>query len=295
MDTSNFFIQTRRREMIQDDPADSSSSTPNKRISNRPSPTRWSVRNANDAGTIRGISSSSDSSNNNSCKIKVSIEFLRRDENVPREDQQFPRQAMPKEVPLTAYRNTTSVSCDKLTSLQRMATIIIRGRSWSSRCFRQRTYWRWLQRRGNVLDSQTPTPQDIQLGRWLPMKKEITSLVLMTSSCTHMTSPDDMWQSTLRHQKVCNFYFQRPQHLVMESCFGMVLLPNYSEQPLRMLWMLQASWEDEALTATSTFSMIYIIYGFLSRKPTKLLSLYYLRHLSWVLYMKQSARTQEKN
>ena len=36
------------------------------------------------------------------------------DLNVPREDQQFSRQAMPKEVPLTAYRNTTSVSCDIL-------------------------------------------------------------------------------------------------------------------------------------------------------------------------------------
>ena len=34
--------------------------------------------------------------------------------NVPREDQQFPRQVMQKEVPLTAYRNTTSVSCDIL-------------------------------------------------------------------------------------------------------------------------------------------------------------------------------------
>ena len=32
------------------------------------------------------------------------------DLNVPREDQQFPRQAMPKEVPLTSYMNTTSSS-----------------------------------------------------------------------------------------------------------------------------------------------------------------------------------------
>ena len=36
------------------------------------------------------------------------------DLNVPGEDQQFPRQAMPNEVPLTAHRNASSVSCDIL-------------------------------------------------------------------------------------------------------------------------------------------------------------------------------------
>ena len=33
------------------------------------------------------------------------------EENVQGEDQRFHRQAMPKEVPLTSYRNTTSISC----------------------------------------------------------------------------------------------------------------------------------------------------------------------------------------
>ena len=36
------------------------------------------------------------------------------EENVQEEDQRFYRQAMPKEVPLTSYRNSTSVSCDIL-------------------------------------------------------------------------------------------------------------------------------------------------------------------------------------
>ena len=139
--------------------------------------------------------------------------------NVPREDQQFPRQAMPKEVPLTSYRNTTSVSCDLLKANKLTENGHDKGADPLGTSDR-RPPDDGHEEKGNVHDSQTPTPPDAQLGKWSSMKKEIMSSVLMTNSYLHMTLQGYMWPSTLRDPRTCNFYFQRPQLMVMESCFG---------------------------------------------------------------------------
>ena len=118
MDTSSFSIQTRSRRMIQDDPAETSSLMTNasqtdhcrhggqfvmpmtpERLEEMVFPHIAAVATAARSRSPVNFFDASQGSD---------------DLNVPGEDQQFPRQAMPNEVPLTAHRNASSVSCDIL-------------------------------------------------------------------------------------------------------------------------------------------------------------------------------------
>ena len=116
MDTSNFFIHTRSRGIIQDDPADSSSSTPNASQTDHRRhdghfvmPTTPKQLEELVLARIAAVTTAA-------ARSRSPINFFDasqgNEENVKGEDQRFHRQAMPKEVPLTSYRNTTSVSCE---------------------------------------------------------------------------------------------------------------------------------------------------------------------------------------
>ena len=114
MDTSSFSIQTRSRGIIQDDPADSSFSTPNasQRDHSRHDgqfvmPT--TPKQLEEIVLVR-IAAITTAARSRSPLNFFDASQGSDDLNVPREDQQFPRQAMPKEVPLTSYMNTTTSS-----------------------------------------------------------------------------------------------------------------------------------------------------------------------------------------
>ena len=104
--------------MIQDDPADSSSSMPTASQNDHRRhdeqfvmPTTPKQLEETVLARIAAVATAAarSCSPTNSFDASQSIE-----ENVHRDDHIFHRQAMPKEVPLTSYRNTTSVSCDIL-------------------------------------------------------------------------------------------------------------------------------------------------------------------------------------
>ena len=117
MDTSNFPIQTRSRGRIQEDLADSSSSTPNaSQTDHRRHGGQFVMPTMPEQ--LEDIVLARIAAITTAARSRSPLNFFDTSqgsvENIPREDQQFPRQAMSKKVPLTAYRNTTSVFCDTL-------------------------------------------------------------------------------------------------------------------------------------------------------------------------------------
>ena len=118
MDTSNFCIQTRSRGIIQDDRADPSSSTPNAYQTDHRRHDGQFVKPTTpeqlEEIVLTRIAAVAPAARSRSPVNFFDTSHGSDDLNVPREDQQFHRQVMPKEVPLTAYRNTTLVSCDIL-------------------------------------------------------------------------------------------------------------------------------------------------------------------------------------
>ena len=118
MDPLSFSIQTLSRGMIQDDRADSSSSTPSASQNDHRRhdgqfvmPTTLEQLKEIVLARIAAVTTTAARlrSPTNFFDASQSIE-----ENIHRDNNIFHRQAMPKEVPFTSYRNTTSVSCDIL-------------------------------------------------------------------------------------------------------------------------------------------------------------------------------------
>ena len=116
MDTSNFCIQIRSRGIIQDDPAESSSSTPNASQTDHRRHDRHFVMPTTPKQLEELVLARIAAVTTAAARSRTPINFFDasqgNEENVKGEDQRFHRQAMPKEVPLTSYRNTTSVSCE---------------------------------------------------------------------------------------------------------------------------------------------------------------------------------------
>ena len=271
MDTSNFSIQTRSRGIIQDDRADPSSSTPNAYQTDHRRHDGQFVKPTTpeqlEEIVLTRIAAVAPAARSRSSVNFFDTSHGSDDLNVPREDQQFHRQVMPKEVPLTAYRNTTLVSCDilKANKLTEYGHDNLKRKELILKVLRTEDLLTMVTKKGNVQNAPSLTPLDILQGKCSQTIMKITSLVLMTSPCTHMTSPDYMWPSTLQHPKVCNSYSQKPRHLAIEYCFGNWYWQRYSGRHIRILRMQQTSWDDGALTLASTFSMTYIILCCLSR------------------------------
>ena len=104
MDTTNFSIQTQSRGIIQDDPADTSSSTPNachrRHDGQFVMPTTPEQFEELVLARIAVVTTAAARSRSPTNFFDASQD---NEENVQGEDQTFHRQAMPKEVPLEYY------------------------------------------------------------------------------------------------------------------------------------------------------------------------------------------------